>query len=232
MIPVLQLEHIAKIYANHSILRDVSLALYPGECVALQGANGSGKSTLLRIAAGLTVPSGGKVAYAPGVQTQYIPDTLPGIGLRLQQFLRAMEKLGCADCAALVQDYQLTGSLNAPIRLFSKGMLYKVAIIQALGAPASLLLLDEPASGLDANAHELFIHQVRQRMRSGAAVLLACHEKTLTDALATRVFLLRSGVLEAQNSPGATPNVVGPCLCRQCVRFADGDCAGRGEEHA
>jgi ABC-2 type transport system ATP-binding protein len=232
MNPVLQFEHVAKTYTKHSILKDVSFSIYPGECVALKGANGSGKSTLLRIAAGLTVPTAGNVTYAAGVQMQYVPDSFPGIGLSLKQYSRAMEQIDCDDTAALIQAYQLTGALNASIRSFSKGMLHMVSIIQVLGAPANLLLLDEPVSGLDADAHALFVSQVQKLMRKGAAVLLACHEQELTNALATRVFLLRGGVLEPQNSLCAETHACGYCLCRQCTHLASGDCTGRISEHA
>lgn len=223
---VLSMEHVAKRYGRHAVLRDASLSLGAGECVAVMGPNGSGKSTLLRVAAGLTPPSGGTVFSS--VKPEYVPDTFPRIDLKLSVLLKALGRIDGADAEALARAMGLEGALNESIRNFSKGMLSKLAAIQALIAKPRLLLLDEPVSGQDEPSRRLFYREVRTLMDGGAAVLLACHDLALVRILDGRVLTLRDGMLATGDREGADR-----CLCGQCEKFRLGLCGGReGFSHA
>jgi ABC-type multidrug transport system ATPase subunit len=128
----LRLSRIAKSYGKTAVLLGVTLQVAPGECVALTGANGCGKSTLLRIAAGLTRPTGGTVEAVGPIQ--YVPEAFPPIDLNLRRLLRALDGIDCSGAEDRAREFQLGAALNAPIRTYSKGMLSKVAAIQALSA--------------------------------------------------------------------------------------------------
>ena len=214
------LSHIAKKYGKTAVLRDVSLSVAPGECVALTGPNGCGKSTLLRIAAGLTRPTGGAI-QAEG-QIQYVPEAFPPIDLSLRRLFSALEQVDCLETMALAREFQLEGALDAPIRTFSKGMLSKVAAIQALAADAHVLLLDEPVSGQDEASRAVFCTKVREKLRGGTAVLMACHEESLIQALADRVCRIESGGI----AEGASQKT-DLCLCAKCELYKSGACAGQ-----
>ncbi|MCE5343209.1 MAG: ATP-binding cassette domain-containing protein [Eubacteriales bacterium] len=233
MNPILRLEHIAKAYDGHSVLINATLMLNAGECVAVTGINGCGKSTLLRIAVGLTRADTGFVTTTPGLRIQYVPDAFPRLPLKQRSFIRALEKIDCGDLSSLIREFSLADAQENSIRDFSKGMLGKIAALQALGAPADLLVLDEPLSGMDAAAHDTFLRHVRARMRDGCAVLLAYHGQDLADALAARVYIVHEGRLVPQTSCAKTTGITSDdCLCPQCARFAHGDCAGRSVYNA
>ncbi|MET0190337.1 MAG: ABC transporter ATP-binding protein [Pseudonocardia sediminis] len=141
------------------VLTGVDLDLEPGVPSVLHGPNGSGKSTLLRIAAGCEAPTTGRVDGRPDV-VGYLPDRFPAL-LRLpaRRYLRHLAAIRRvpADAAEQTADEVLaelgfTGADDEPMAALSKGNTQKVGLAQALSCGADLLVLDEPWSGLDADA--------------------------------------------------------------------------------
>ncbi len=225
MTTVLTMEHIAKRYGKHAVLRDVSLSLNAGECLAVMGPNGSGKSTLLRVAAGLTPPSAGFMRAS--ARPEYVPDTFPRVDLRLSTLLDALRRINGADAELLAREMGLGDARNEPIRHFSKGMLSKVAAVQALAAQTELLLLDEPVSGQDETSRQVFCREVRAMMENGTAVLVACHDPALVLALGGRALTLENGALTRRDCGQDA------CLCARCALYGSGACPGReGTVHA
>lgn len=141
------------------VLCGVDLDLEPGAPVVLGGPNGSGKSTLLRIAAGCETPTSGTVLDRPDV-VGYLPDRFPAL-LRLpaRRYLRHLAAVHGADREAseqtaenVLDELGFTGEDDEPMAALSKGNAQKVGLAQALSCDAELLVLDEPWSGLDADA--------------------------------------------------------------------------------
>ncbi|HSK67954.1 MAG TPA: ABC transporter ATP-binding protein [Candidatus Limnocylindria bacterium] len=205
---VLTLDRVSKRFGTLEVLRGVSLSLRPGECVALTGVNGSGKSTLLRISAGLTVPTSGAVIFRRGLRADYIPEGFPRLNLSARALLRSLSALEGGGRAfidrrmeELLHAFSLAEAADTPIRTYSKGMLQKVAVIQAFMGSSDLLLMDEPLSGQDAQSQDVFIELAKGLLSEGMAVLLACHERGLVRALADRVFALRDGALHQADIP-------------------------------
>lgn len=141
------------------VLSGVDLELEPGVPVVLAGPNGSGKSTLLRIAAGCDTPTAGTVVDRPDV-VGYLPDRFPAL-LRLpaRRYLRHLAAVHGADREAaeetadeVLDELGFTGDDDEPMAALSKGNAQKVGLAQALSCDAELLVLDEPWSGLDADA--------------------------------------------------------------------------------
>ena len=141
------------------VLRGVDLELEPGVPFVLGGANGSGKSTLLRIAAGADTATSGSVLDRPDV-VGYLPDRFPAL-LRLpaRRYLGHLAAVHGADREAAEQTAEdvldelgFTGEDDEPMSALSKGNAQKVGLAQALSCDAGLLVLDEPWSGLDADA--------------------------------------------------------------------------------
>jgi ABC-type multidrug transport system ATPase subunit len=195
---LLTAEHISKKYGAHAVLRDVCLTVRRGEAVALVGENGCGKSTLLRILCGVTAPFGGTLNTAPGTRTALIPERFEKINMSAARFLSHMRLLENADPEAVkrcCELFSMEAYLSIPLKYLSKGMLQKVAVIQALLAPRDIIFMDEPLSGQDAVSQLHFVDEVRLRMQNGMAVVMACHEPFLIEALADRVLQLKDGVL-------------------------------------
>ena len=207
---VLSLEKVSKRFGTNEVLRDVTFSLKKGECSALTGLNGSGKTTLLKLAAGLTRVSSGLVRTPDGIRIAYIPDSFPRPAVSARSLLRRLGRIEGMAAAMLEQRinellnaFNLLSDADNALNTYSKGMLQKVCVIQALLGTSDVLLLDEPLSGQDAASQETFIHKTKSLLSSGSAVLLACHEPYLINALADTVFELGGGTLRPAQAPPA-----------------------------
>jgi heme exporter protein A len=159
----IRFENIDKQYGRLYALRRVSLVVGAGECAVLAGRNGSGKTTLLRIAARLARPSAGSITFMNS--TNDVAAETPQIGFvahatMVYDELTAEENLilfarllGIAEPVAraesLLEEVGLTDRRSSLVRTFSRGMRQRVAIARALLNEPAVLLLDEPATGLD-----------------------------------------------------------------------------------
>ena len=195
---VVSAEHVRKIYTQRTVLTDASLNVHRGEALALVGENGCGKSTMLRLLCGITRPDSGMVTMAPGIRTAFIPDRFEKINMTTSRYIEYMRDLENADVKTVehyCEMFSMTAYLDIPLNYLSKGMLQKVAVIQALLIEHDLLLMDEPLSGQDAVSQLRFADEIRRRKQDGMAVIMACHEPFLIDALADRVLQINDGVL-------------------------------------
>ena len=169
---------------GRAVLRDLDLALEPGELTALMGRNGAGKSTLLRILAGLEQPTGGKVQSEGRVALllQNPGDYLIHERVDDEVDPEVLAEYGLADLAA-----------SHP-RDISGGQRQRLALAVVLGgARPSAVLLDEPTRGMDRAAKGELIAKLRGLSAAGTAVLVATHDTELAAALAQRVVLLSGG---------------------------------------
>ncbi|MDA5281187.1 ABC transporter ATP-binding protein [Streptomyces sp. Isolate_45] len=198
---MLRLEAVSKRYGRGDwVLRDVNVEAPAGEIVAFAGGNGSGKSTLLRIAVGLSRPTRGAVAARPPV-VGYVPDRFsPNERMSAAAYLTHMGRVrGLATSVAsaragrLMERLTLVGGKDAPLRSLSKGNAQKVALAQALLVEPGLLVLDEPWSGLDADAHRVLAEIMTEVAASGGAVVFTDHRESVTRAHATRTYTVGKG---------------------------------------
>jgi putative ABC transport system ATP-binding protein len=199
-------------------LRGVSLAVAPGELVALRGRSGSGKTTLLHLIAGLDQPTSGQI-FVGGEEVSAMSreETLrlrrERVALVFQSFallpmLSAAENVGlpmrlskvrAADREQRARDLlALVGvedrAQQRPAEL-SGGEQQRVAIARALANNARLLLADEPTGQLDSHSAGLIIELLRTIVsQEGITAIVATHDRTLTDAV-DRVIEIRSGQL-------------------------------------
>lgn len=196
---MLRLQSVSKRYGRGDwILRDVEAPA--GEVVAFAGGNGSGKSTLLRIAVGLSRPTRGTVAARPPV-VGYVPDRFsPNERMSAAAYLTHMGRVrGLTTSAAsaradrLLDRLALVGGKHATLRSLSKGNAQKVALAQALLVDPGLLVLDEPWSGLDADAHGVLAEIMTEVAASGGTVVFTDHRESVTRARATRTYTVSKG---------------------------------------
>ena len=214
----LRLENIDKRYGGLYALRRVSLEIAPGECVALAGRNGSGKTTLLRIAAQLVRPSAGKLVFSP-VQTEsergarntgfvahatmvYDELTAEENLLLFARLLEIPEAARRVD--SLLRDVGLYERRDSLVRTFSRGMRQRVAIARALLHEPSVLLLDEPATGLDPQGVSWLAETLRALRDAGSTILMSLHGESEISALATRAIRLDAGAVVADTQTGGS----------------------------
>ncbi len=223
----LRFENIDKRYGSLLALRKVSLAVAPGECVVFAGRNGSGKTTLLRVAARLVRPSTGKlsfpgepregqeIAIRPGfvAHATMVYDELTAeenllLFARLQRVLQPEDRVN-----ALLQEVGLSDRRASLVRTFSRGMRQRVAIARALLHEPGILLLDEPATGLDPQGVTWLTDAIRRLRDSGRTILMSLHGESEISSLGTRAIRLDAGSVVADTRTGAT--------FRSILTFAD-----------
>jgi ABC-2 type transport system ATP-binding protein len=210
--PVLRVDGVTVRRGRRVVLSGVSFTLAAGEGVRLTGANGSGKTSLLRVLARLTPASRGSVTCAAAAA--FVPEKVTlAPALRGGEWLAAMRGLrGLAPIAweQVVRDGGLEAQvLQRPAAVLSKGMLQRLALIEALASGCDLLLLDEPFSGLDADGRGWLGEQIGARLAHGAAVLLSDHSGAAIGCLGeTAVLALHDGRCERAAAAGPSRRLV------------------------
>ncbi len=199
--PFVVLEHAGKIYNGVTVLDEVSMSISEGEAMAVIGRNGSGKSTLLSILAGLIKVSSGRLHYqGKNSKIGYAPEVFPGLKFTPEEFLHSIGRLHGFNSgviqsrtAALLERFHLGSYRSRSMSTYSKGMLQKVNLMQSVFAEPSLLLLDEPMSGLDAPAQDALVQLIKELKAKGTAVVFSVHEPHFVQLLADRVHVLHNG---------------------------------------
>jgi heme exporter protein A len=213
----LRFENIDKRYGGLFALRRVSFAIAPGECVVLAGRNGSGKTTLLRIAAQIVKPTAGKLTF-PGATETPSTNGRPGYvahttmvydELTAEENLLLFAKLQNVESPAaraeeLLREVGLIERRSSLVRTFSRGMRQRIAIARALIHRPSVLLFDEPATGLDPLGISWLAKTLGEVNRSGCTVVMSLHGESEISALATRAVQLDAGSIVADTQSGAS----------------------------
>lgn len=197
----IKLEDVSKRYQQNVILKNLDLAIYRGDSIALLGRNGCGKSTLMRLIAQLSPTTTGKVSHERSFKFGYVapdfPDSLLTPATLFQQ-LMAIDQLPDSQkkMAELTEKFGISDMLKTPISYLSKGSKQKINVIQALLSQPDILLLDEPLSGQDVASQAYFIELIQELNAQGVTIIMCCHEPFLTEALAKDVYQLTDGQLQ------------------------------------
>ncbi|MFB6151151.1 MAG: ABC transporter ATP-binding protein [Haloarculaceae archaeon] len=199
-------DSLSRSFGDVTVLDDVSFTADPGTVTCVVGPNGSGKTTLLRIVAGLLPPSEGNVVLtADGERSVgYLPQT-PAFR---QQFSLA-ETLafygalveGDVDADAVLERVGLDEVGGRRVEALSGGMTRLFGIALATVGDPPVLVLDEPASGLDPTMTDHVGTAVGDLADAGRTVLLATHELGTVDRVADTVVVLDAGAVAAVGSP-------------------------------
>jgi ABC-2 type transport system ATP-binding protein len=187
------------------ILKGVDLEVARGDVFGLLGPNGAGKTTTVKVALGLMRPTSGtvglgvdglsRVGYLP--ENPYFYDYLSGrefLGFCAQLFgLSSDQRRERVD--TLLDDVGLTAAAETQLRKYSKGMLQRIGIAQALVNDPELVLLDEPMTGLDP-VGRVEVKRIIESLRvRGKTVLFNSHILSDVHELCTRVAIMRGGVV-------------------------------------
>ncbi|MFD8492461.1 ATP-binding cassette domain-containing protein [Amycolatopsis sp. NPDC059657] len=193
------------------VLDGVDLEIGRGRIVGIRGSNGSGKSTLLRIMAGVSRPSTGTIEGRPVVG--YLPDRFPAAQrMSARAYLRHMGRIrGITDLSLvdeLLDRLALVGGKSTQLRQLSKGNAQKVGLVQAILAQPDLLILDEPWSGLDVEAHTVLGEIVEETKARGASVVFTDHRPDVVHEHADDVHLIIDGKLTTETRRQASVRIV------------------------
>ncbi len=202
---------LARSFGRVHAVENIDFRAAPGEVTALIGPNGSGKTTLLLMLASLLRPDSGSitvagmdpVANSSGVRAVlgWMPDTL-GVWesltgreiLTTMAALYGMDKKSAAQRAAELLKLVSLGDLaDTPARVFSRGQAQRLSLARALINDPSVLLLDEPASGLDPGARVQLRTMVRQLADSGKTVVISSHVLAELDEMADAAVFISKG---------------------------------------
>lgn len=211
-------ENIDKRYGALYALRRVTLEVAPAECVAFAGRNGSGKTTLLRIAAQLVRPTAGKLSFpransngdATAMRASFVAHaTMVYDELSAKENLLLFARLqGTTDptklAARLLDEVGLADRSESLVRTFSRGMRQRVAIARALLSQPSVLLLDEPATGLDPQGVAWLAGTLRRLRDAGCTILMSLHGESELSSVATRAIRLDSGSVIGDTRKGVS----------------------------
>jgi zinc transport system ATP-binding protein len=187
------------------ILRDVAIAVTPGEIVTLVGPNGSGKTTLLRLLIGAQQPSAGALRRSPGLRVGYVPQRL-SIDATLPMTVDRFLGLGGGDRAARAAALARTGVPGLGARQMadlSGGQFQRALLARALVRRPALLALDEPTQGLDQPGVAAFYRLIAELRRElGCAVLMVSHDLHVVMGASDRVICL-NGHICCEGAPTA-----------------------------
>ena len=204
-----QIDGVVRVFGGTKAVDGLSLRLGAGEVMGFLGTNGAGKTTTIKMLLGLLAPSAGRVrvlggdpsdprvrariGYMPEVATYY-----PYLNAReLLAFYGGVCGLDAqtirARTDALLASVGLADAAKRPLKTYSKGMLQRAGIAQALLNDPDLLVLDEPFTGLDPLARIHFRELLRDLKARGKTVFFSSHELGETELLCDKVAIMKAG---------------------------------------
>jgi ABC-2 type transport system ATP-binding protein len=218
---MLEARGLTKYYSAITGVRDVCFTLQPGAVIGLLGPNGSGKSTTVGMITGLLEPSGGSVQLdgrdirddlvAYKARLGYVPEEA-----QLYTWMSGAEYLTlCARLRglpratierridALLSIFGLQTDRDAPMSAYSKGMRQKILLSAALLHDPSIIVLDEPCSGLDVGTTLVVRSLIRRLAATGHMIVYSSHELEMVERVCSEVLILRDGRVAAHASTAA-----------------------------
>lgn len=215
---VIEVTNLYKRFHKNVVLEDVSLSIKAGELIGYIGPNGAGKSTTIKILCGLIPDFEGSVKVLDKQMPQdslevkrmigYIPENAA-----VYETLTPVEYLLFVGQLYLIPSIQLKKKVNELLRLFglehaaesrmstfSKGMKQKVLLISGLLHNPEIIFLDEPLSGLDANAVILVKEILKLLKQEGKTIFYSSHIMEVVEKLSDRIIILNQGRIIANDT--------------------------------
>ena len=185
-------------FGGGPILDRVDVRVEEGEAVTVIGPNGAGKTTLVRVLLGLLPPTAGRVRRAKGVSVGYMPQRLhvdPIMPLTVRRFLSLAKGVDQTGIEAVLNEVGAAETADKPLRAISGGETQRVLLARALLRRPRLLVLDEPAQGVDVGGQSALYDLIgRIKADRGCGVLMVSHDLHLVMAATDRVICLNRHV--------------------------------------
>ena len=204
----IDVRHVSKKFGEHPAVQDLTLDVPEGSIYGFIGPNGSGKSTTIRMIMNIILPDTGTIRVlgrdaSSDVRDQigYLPEER-GLYKKMQvgRLLRYYGRLkgrSPADLDPVIKRWlgklQLAGWADKRIDQLSKGMAQKVQFIAAIVAKPTLVILDEPFSGLDPVNAESLRDAVLELRREGTTVVFSTHDMLTAEKMCDRIFMIFRG---------------------------------------
>ena len=210
--PVLaiQTRGLAKTYSGRPpvvALRPLDLSVQPGEIFGLLGPNGAGKTTLVKLLLGIVHPTEGEgTLFGTSIRQPearrtvgFLPENhrFPGY-LSARQTLELFARMAGVDdsrAPELLEKVRLTGAADRKVKTFSKGMMQRLGIAQALMSSPRLVFLDEPTDGVDPVGRREIRDLLLELAAEGVTLFLNSHLLSEIERICTRVAILKNGEL-------------------------------------
>lgn len=231
MNPVISIKQLCKTYRNgkyaNEVLKNISFEIQPGQIIGYIGPNGAGKSTTIKILSGIIGDFTGEVSIM-GMDIRkdtiaikrhigYIPENAalydvltPTEYLQFIGQLYGMDQDLIANKAEQLFDLFDLGAVgNQRMTTFSKGMKQKVLIISGLIHNPDIIFLDEPLSGLDANAVIVVKEVLRQLAADGKTIFYSSHIMEVVEKISDRIILINDGQVIADGTFNEISNASG-----------------------
>lgn len=219
---MLEVKNVTKLYNRRDGISNVCLGLEEGTVSALVGPNGAGKTTLIKVMAGLSRPDKGEVlfkgnstilrtckkdiGYALELEMRYPKKTV----MEMLDFVCEIKFCGAhyGDVQEILRDFESWDSRNKLIQECFFGMKKKLQIaVSFLGSPG-LILLDEPANGVDTNGILMLKQYIEMEKRAGKIIVVTSHVLDFVESLADSVIFLKQGeVVEVLENTGGLEEV-------------------------
>ena len=189
---------VSKVFQDRAVLDNVSLEVKQGKIVTLIGPNGAGKTTLVRIILGLMTPDSGTVTRRSDLNVGYMPQKLfidPTMPIAVNRFLQLSGSSDHTQIRNTLDQLKIPHLLNSPLTSVSGGEMQRVLLARAMLRKPQLLVLDEPAQGVDVSGQaELYglISEIRDRMNCG--VIMISHDLHLVMSSTDEVVCLNHHV--------------------------------------
>lgn len=208
--PLIRLEGASFGYGRRAIVSGVDLEIGAGRFLGIVGANGSGKTTLFRGLLGLIPPLAGRCERSPEAVFGYVPqreslDANYPLSAREVVEMGAYGRLGGAratsradraEAEALLGRVGLAQEAGRPFSELSGGQRQRVLLARALLVRPTVLLLDEPTSGVDRGAEERILGLLRELHAQGLSILIVSHALPMVRSAVERVLMVAEGRVE------------------------------------
>ena len=218
MEPIITVRNLTKSYGDKIVLKGINLDIYPGQIIGYIGPNGAGKSTTVKILTGIIQDYSGEVMVMGKNLRENIMEVKSKVGyipeladiydlLTPSEYLSFIGKLFHLPAEVveersrkMLTSFGLMENINQRMDSFSKGMKQKVLITSGLLHNPSIVILDEPLSGLDANAVILVKELLQALKAEGKTIFYCSHMMDVVEKVSDRIVLIDQGAILADGT--------------------------------
>lgn len=215
MEPIIKIRSLSKKYGEKQVLNDIDLDIYPGQIIGYIGPNGAGKSTTVKVLTGIIQDYSGEVTVWGKSLKDNLMEIKKSIGyipelaelydlLTPREYLMFIGKLYHIEdhvinerAERMLNEFGLLPNIDQRMDSFSKGMRQKILLTSGLLHNPSIVILDEPLSGLDANAVILVKELLQVLKQEGKTIFYCSHMMDVVEKVSDRIVLIDKGRIVA-----------------------------------
>jgi len=211
---ILEIKGLTKDYGDVRAVDNLSLEIKKGEIFALLGPNGAGKTTTIKSILGVIFPTEGEIkingfdVIKEGKKARkdigYLPERVAFYdnltAIQTMEFYAELRGASRKECIELLKDVGLDGEMDKKVGNYSKGMVQRLGLAQAMIGNPSLLILDEPTGGLDPRGSWQIRQKIKELNENGTTIFLSSHILGEVQEVSSSVAILNHGKLIAKDT--------------------------------